>query len=46
MLVGQALRDGLTTRAQIKEFVAELRAGAAAITDDAEQAATDHWALH
>lgn len=37
VLVGQALRDGLTTRAQVKEFVARLRAGAAVITDDIEQ---------
>ncbi|MGH8902152.1 MAG: hypothetical protein ACRDYA_10835 [Egibacteraceae bacterium] len=37
VLVGQALRDRLTTREQIEGFVDRLRAGAAAITDDAEQ---------
>jgi tetratricopeptide (TPR) repeat protein len=37
VLVGQALRDRLATTGQIKEFVAELRAGAARIRDDAAQ---------
>ncbi|MGH8898122.1 MAG: tetratricopeptide repeat protein [Egibacteraceae bacterium] len=37
VLVGQALRDGLTTRTQVEAFVARLRAGAATITDDAGQ---------
>ena len=34
ILVRQALRDRRVTRAQIEEFVASLRAGAAAVTDD------------
>ena len=34
VLVGQALRDGLTTRAQIEAFVAQLRAGEAAFEDE------------
>jgi hypothetical protein len=34
VLVGQALRDGLTTREQIETFVAQLRAGEAAFEDE------------
>ncbi|MFP3940768.1 MAG: CHAT domain-containing protein [Thermoanaerobaculia bacterium] len=37
VLVGQALRDGLSTPEDIEAFVARLRKGEAAITDDAEQ---------
>lgn len=37
VLVGQALRDRLSTREQIETFVARLRKGEAAIADDAEQ---------
>jgi hypothetical protein len=37
VLVGQALRDRLSTREEIEAFVARLRTGEAAITDDAEQ---------
>ena len=35
VLVGQALRDGLQTRAQIEAFVTRLRAGEAAFQDEA-----------
>jgi tetratricopeptide (TPR) repeat protein len=34
VLVGQALRDGFTTRAQIEDFVAKLRAGEAEFEDE------------
>ena len=34
VLVGQALRDGLTTKDQIEAFVAQLRAGEAAFEDE------------
>jgi hypothetical protein len=34
VLVGQALRDSLTTKAQIEEFVAKLRAGETQFDDD------------
>ena len=34
VLVGQALRDGLTTKEQIEAFVAQLRAGEAAFEDE------------
>jgi tetratricopeptide (TPR) repeat protein len=37
VLVGQALREGLTTGEEIEAFVSRLRRGEAAITDDAEQ---------
>ena len=37
VLVGQALRDGLTTRAEIGAFVARLRAGEAAFADEASE---------
>lgn len=37
VLVGQALYDGLNSKAQIKAFVAKLRAGAAEISDDIAQ---------
>jgi tetratricopeptide (TPR) repeat protein len=37
VLVGQALRDGLVTREQIKAFVIKLRAGEAAFEDEVEQ---------
>jgi tetratricopeptide (TPR) repeat protein len=37
VLVGQAMRDGLHTRAELAEFVERLRTGAAAITDDTTQ---------
>jgi tetratricopeptide (TPR) repeat protein len=37
VLVGQALRDGLTSRTQIDAFVADLRAGEAPLDDDAAQ---------
>lgn len=37
MLAGQALREGLKTKAQIEAFVAKLRAGEAAFEDEAEQ---------
>jgi tetratricopeptide (TPR) repeat protein len=37
ILVRQAIRDHRTTRDQIQHFVAELRAGAAEVTDDAAQ---------
>jgi tetratricopeptide (TPR) repeat protein len=37
VLVGQALRDGLRTRAQVEEFVARLRAGEQDPADDERQ---------
>jgi tetratricopeptide (TPR) repeat protein len=37
VLVAQALRDGLRTKAQVEGFVARLRTGAAMITDQVEQ---------
>ena len=37
VLVGQALRDGLQTRGQIKAFVARLQSGEAAFEDEADQ---------
>jgi hypothetical protein len=37
VLVGQALRDGQTTRAQIEAFVARLRAGEAAFADEVSE---------
>jgi tetratricopeptide (TPR) repeat protein len=37
VLVGQALRDRLTTTGQIKDFVARLQAGEAGLDDDASQ---------
>ena len=37
VLARQAIRDHRTTRVQIDEFVKQLRAGAAAVTDDAAQ---------
>ncbi len=37
VLVGQALRDGLKTKAQIEAFVAELRSGEAKFTDEASE---------
>ncbi|MCY2953058.1 MAG: tetratricopeptide repeat protein, partial [Planctomycetota bacterium] len=37
VLVGQALRDNLTTKDQIESFVAKLRAGQSAFTDDESQ---------
>ncbi|MET8150980.1 CHAT domain-containing protein [Actinoplanes sp. NPDC049668] len=37
VLVGQALRDGLTSKTQIDTFVAALRAGEAPLDDDAAQ---------
>jgi tetratricopeptide (TPR) repeat protein len=37
VLVGQALRDGLASRAQVEAFVARLRAGEADIGDDKTQ---------
>jgi tetratricopeptide (TPR) repeat protein len=37
VLVGQALRDRLTSTEQLEGFVAELRAGAARVRDDAAQ---------
>src|SRR5262249_13827962 len=40
VLVGQALRDGLTTGPQIDAFVAKLRAGEAAFTDEASEGRT------
>jgi hypothetical protein len=40
VLVGQALREGLRTRAELEGFVARLRAGAAAISDDIAQGRT------
>ena len=40
VLVGQALRDGLRTRQQIEAFVARLRAGEAAFTDEASEGRT------
>jgi hypothetical protein len=40
VVVGQALRDGLATKAQIGEYVRKLRAGEARIEDDASQGRT------
>ena len=40
VVVGQALRDGLTSREQIEEYVRKLRAGEAQIEDDASQGRT------
>ena len=40
VLVGQALRDGLTSRAQIEAFVGRLRAGEAPLEDDEAQGRT------
>ncbi len=40
VLVGQALRDGLETKAQIEHFVAQLRAGEARFTDEASEGRT------
>ncbi len=40
VLVGEALRDGLHTREQVEEFVARLRAGGAALKDEATQGRT------
>ncbi|MEU7906604.1 CHAT domain-containing protein [Actinoplanes sp. NPDC049118] len=40
VLVGQALRDGLTSKTQIDAFVARLRAGEAPLDDDATQGRT------
>ncbi len=40
VLVGQALRDGLRTRSQVEAFVARLRAGEAAFTDEASEGRT------
>ena len=37
VLVGQALRDGLTTKTQIEAFVAQLRAGEAAFEDEVSE---------
>jgi tetratricopeptide (TPR) repeat protein len=37
VLVGQALRDGLKTKAQIEAFVADLRVGEAKFTDEASE---------
>ncbi|MFN8484637.1 MAG: CHAT domain-containing protein [Anaerolineae bacterium] len=37
VVVGQALRDGLNSKDQIEAYVARLRAGEAAFTDEAEQ---------
>ena len=37
VVVGQALRDGLTEREQIEEFVGKLRAGEAQLEDDPKQ---------
>jgi tetratricopeptide (TPR) repeat protein len=37
VLVGQALRDGLTTTEQIRDFIARLRGGEAGLDDDASQ---------
>jgi len=37
VLVGQALRDGLTTKTQIEAFVAQLRAGEATFEDEASE---------
>jgi tetratricopeptide (TPR) repeat protein len=37
VLTRQALRDGRTTKAQIEAFVADLRSGAATVTDDTRQ---------
>jgi len=37
VLVGQALRDGLSTKAQVEAFVDQLRVGAAQVDDDLEQ---------
>jgi tetratricopeptide (TPR) repeat protein len=37
VLLGQALRDGLTTKAQVEAFVTRLRAGEAAFEDEASQ---------
>jgi tetratricopeptide (TPR) repeat protein len=37
VLTRQALRDGRTSKAQIKAFVSDLRSGAATVTDDARQ---------
>ena len=40
VLVGQALRDGLRTRAEVEGFVARLRAGEAVFEDEAEEGRT------
>jgi len=40
VLVGQALRDGLRTREQVKAFVARLRAGEAVFEDEASEGRT------
>jgi tetratricopeptide (TPR) repeat protein len=40
VLVGQALRDGLRTRAQVEAFVVRLRAGEAVFQDEATQGRT------
>jgi len=40
VLVGQALRDGLRTKEQIKSFVAQLRAGEAKFEDEASEGRT------
>lgn len=37
MLVGQALRNGLSTKAEVEAFVAKLRAGTAKVSDDVAQ---------
>lgn len=40
VLVGQALRDGLTTKEQIEDFVSKLRAGEAKFDDEASEGRT------
>ncbi|HMQ30953.1 MAG TPA: CHAT domain-containing protein [Chloroflexaceae bacterium] len=40
VLVGQALRDGIGTRAQIETYVAKLRQGAASLDDDEREGRT------
>jgi tetratricopeptide (TPR) repeat protein len=40
VLVGQALRDGLRTRKQVEDFVAQLRAGEATLADDEREGRT------
>jgi tetratricopeptide (TPR) repeat protein len=37
VLVGQALRDGITSKGQVEKYVAQLRVGEAVFDDDAEE---------